>query len=278
MSRNPGAGVACCRLRVIDRDGLWVHEDASPPQLYPAGAVDPGRHGRGKNRATAGRDLNTSWVWQTPGLMTLNGQNLFVSQNQLLYRRGSIGGRNFRTDLGSTADVLFNLQTGLAVDVAVVPSTWAAWRLHPGQFSAAPSPASKSQVFEEMVSLAVQDHVKSSRSAAEASAILSVDETYRQLRQLRQKFSCAPKTRLNRWIRLAGGLILRPRPTMLYIADRFTAGQTSVRHLARRIQWLNKRFGNRLPPANEFVVVQCLARPPAESPEDLLPFYSTRRY
>lgn len=206
----PDAAAAVCGLRVVDSEGRQIDSEFT----------DPITTARGFLNAEPLHD------WPLDGLMGLLRRNPYVSQNQILYRTRSLGRRRFRCDLGTTADILFNLQTGLNQSVVHVDQTWAAWRVHSKQASQSEhSNAAKRAALETMIDTAISDHVHRFSTPGYTAEILGLADQMSWLNDFQMRSELRP--RLRRWVALAAAMIAHPRVASLYFRDRFGDGSAS---------------------------------------------------
>lgn len=125
LERNPDCDIAHCPMRVIGEDGTDGVDWWSGQSLF---ARSSGEWLSRPHKRAAPLD----------GLLCLLGDNVYSSVTQLLIRRElfeKIG--YYRADWGSVGDFHWNLRAGLVASTVHVPDTWASWRMHDGQATAA---------------------------------------------------------------------------------------------------------------------------------------------
>lgn len=125
LEANPECDIAHCPLRVIGPDGEDVQNWWQSQSIF---ARSSGEWINRRHKRAAPLD----------GLLCLLGDNVYSSVTQLLIRRSlfdKIG--YYRADWGSVGDFHWNLRAGLVASSVHVPDTWASWRMHDGQATAA---------------------------------------------------------------------------------------------------------------------------------------------
>lgn len=125
LEANPDCDIAHCPLRVIGEDGAEVQNWWQSQSIF---ARSSGEWLARRHKRIAPLD----------GLLCLLGDNVYSSVTQLLIRRSlfdKIG--YYRSDWGSVGDFHWNLRAGLVASSVHVPETWASWRMHDGQATAA---------------------------------------------------------------------------------------------------------------------------------------------
>jgi hypothetical protein len=146
LEDNPDCDLAHCPLVVIDQNGA-PHDVPKWPDCtaFAWGAPDLVRQ---------------SHVRRAPydGLLHLTGQSVYLSITELLIRRSlfsRIGG--FESRWGSIGDLNWDMKAGLVANTIHVPDTWASFRVHPAQSTAAVKFASAEhfQKIQEMIEDAV---------------------------------------------------------------------------------------------------------------------------
>ena len=127
LENHPECDLAHCPLLVIDEAGE-ILRDRSP---WPNGTV----FGHGLMHLT-----DEPHIRRAPydGLLHLTEMHVYLSVTQLLIRKtlfSRIG--FFQSTWGSVSDFNWEMKAGLVANVIHVPSTWASWRQHSKQLSAA---------------------------------------------------------------------------------------------------------------------------------------------
>lgn len=205
LEEYPGASAAVSRLRVFDEND---HPLPSPWDH----AITPFE--RAQSPATT-----SLHPWPFDALAGLMRQNPYVSQTQLVYRTRAIDRLRFETDLGSTADILFNLQLAFAHDVVHVAETWGGWRLHPAQASQQDSQRSlKKQRLEVMLDRAVESHlskINDQRYRRRLEQIADVMAGWNHLQE-----SVEGQSHARRWATVFARGMLSPRASWLYAQSR----------------------------------------------------------
>lgn len=125
LESHPGCGLAHCKLRRINPDG----SDESPNWWDTHSTF----------ARSSGPLLNQDHMRLAPhdGLLHMLGHIVYVSLTQLLIRKSlfdQIG--YFKSDWGSVGDFNWDMRASLTTNTVHVASTWASWRLHPGQATA----------------------------------------------------------------------------------------------------------------------------------------------
>jgi glycosyltransferase involved in cell wall biosynthesis len=126
LERNSNCDLAHCPLAPIDANGALLTK-----RLWPIGSV----FGR-----CMPETLLRSHVRRAPydGLLHLTGDHVYLSITQLLIRRSlfsRIG--DFPSTWGSSSDFNWEMKASLVANTIHVPDTWASWRAHPKQLTAA---------------------------------------------------------------------------------------------------------------------------------------------
>ena len=160
--------------------------------------------------------------WPLDGCLGLSGTNPYVSQNQIVYRTGMLGNHRFDATYGTTADILFNLQTGLTHDVVHVKGCWAGWRLHQDQASQrSDSRECKYDDLRTMLADAIDAYRDAVPDRGQRRAIQRVADVMAGVMHLRH---IAPsKTRVQRVASVIKASIANPQAAWLYLRDRNTA-------------------------------------------------------
>lgn len=125
LAENVDCDIAHCPMKVIGPDGGDGIDWWSGTSMF---ARSSGEWLSRKHKRSAPYD----------GLLCLLGDNIYSSVTQLLIRRclfEKIGG--YRSDWGSVGDFHWNLRAGLVASSVHVPDTWASWRMHDDQATAA---------------------------------------------------------------------------------------------------------------------------------------------
>lgn len=125
LEANPGCDLAHCPLREIDEHGRDL--------------PDTWRHSSVFARSS-GPLLERPHIRRAPydGLLHLAGDTVYVSITQLLIRRSLFGRVGlFSGRWGSVGDFAWDMRAGLVANTIHVPGTWAAWRVHGEQATAA---------------------------------------------------------------------------------------------------------------------------------------------
>lgn len=125
LEANPDCDLAHCPMRVIGADGKdgldwWV--------------------GQSLFSKSSGRWLGLPHKRMAPhdGVLCLLGDNIYSSVTQLLIRKSLFGKIGlYPTGWGSIGDFHWNLRAGLMSSAVHVPGTWASWRMHEAQATAA---------------------------------------------------------------------------------------------------------------------------------------------
>lgn len=146
LEANPECDIAHCPLRVIGPDGGDGHNWWQSQSIFARSSGDwlERRHKR---------------IAPLDGLLCLLGDNVYSSVTQLLIRRTlfeKIG--YYRSDWGSVGDFHWNLRAGLVASSVHVPDTWASWRMHDGQATAAARLGSKAH--EEKIDSMIADALR----------------------------------------------------------------------------------------------------------------------
>lgn len=126
LERHADCDLAHCTMRTIDPVGAPVHEPRWPECTVFAQGL--------------GNQVNQRHVRRAPydGLLHLTGGVVYFSITELLIRRSlfnRIG--HFQPRWGSIGDVNWNMKAGLTTNTIHVPDTWATYRVHPTQATAA---------------------------------------------------------------------------------------------------------------------------------------------
>lgn len=123
LEQYPSCEMACCLLKIIDKDGLPIPgnnwDNYYPTQYFKA--LMQKRHIR-----RAPHD----------GILHCGIQTVYTSITQLLIRKSLFAKVGlFLTDKGPTADLEWGMRASLIADVVHVPEYLATWRLHDQQAS-----------------------------------------------------------------------------------------------------------------------------------------------
>lgn len=233
----PQAAAAVSPLRVIDERSETIDSQFAAAATWTDPFPDTLRSGDA-NRETPAADIQLH-PWPLDGLLGLAGQNPYVSQNQIVYRTRSIGDRRFDPTYGTTADILFNLQTGLRHDVVHAKGCWAGWRLHGNQASQSlGSQPSKLEDLRAMIREAVDTHSERVPDVSHRKSVEHVAEVMERIMNLRQ--SASQKTRVQRLASLVRTAIERPQAAWLYWNDRRSAEHRGAPDAASK-RWLADR-------------------------------------
>ncbi len=161
LEANPDCDLAHCPMRVIGPDGGDGIDWWSGQSMF---ARSSGDWLRRPHKRAAPFD----------GLLCLLGVNVYSSVTQLLIRRTlfeKIG--YYRADWGSVGDFHWSLRAGLAASSVHVPDTWASWRMHEGQATAAARLGSQAheEKIDGMIADALSGGVISESLASRASEL-----------------------------------------------------------------------------------------------------------
>jgi len=184
LERNEHCDLAQCPLIDIDETGARLtHPNWPQCTVFSANGMS--------------EMLERAHVRRAPydGLLHLTGRHVYLSITQLLIRRSlfsRIGG--FPSKWGSVSDFNWEMKAGLIANTVYVPDTWASWRVHPKQASAAVNvfSAERDQKVEEMIeqaTLSCEAHLPPSIVAGLKSHWLALSREmrkyYASLRQRR---------------------------------------------------------------------------------------------
>jgi glycosyltransferase involved in cell wall biosynthesis len=143
---NDDCDIAHCPLVITDHNGLPVNNPKWPDiTVFGHGVAEL---------------VNRRHVRRAPydGLLYLTGGVAYVSITELLVRRTLFDRTGcFESRWGSNGDINWDMKAGLVANVVHVPDTWASWRMHPSQATAAVKTRSAdyARQFEEMIQDAV---------------------------------------------------------------------------------------------------------------------------
>lgn len=142
LERHRDCDLAHCPLTIIDQGGAKVNEPKWPECTVFAHAI--------------GELANQPHIRRAPydGLLQLTGMHVTLSMTQLLIRRSLFErAGEFPSKWGSVSDFNWEMKAGLVASTVHVPDTWASWRVHPTQATAAVDVSSpeRNRKFEEMI-------------------------------------------------------------------------------------------------------------------------------
>ncbi|MEM0926190.1 MAG: glycosyltransferase [Planctomycetota bacterium] len=225
LQDHPGATAAVCPLRVFDERDEHIHSEFDRERWV----FDPKL-----SSSLSGREAGPCvHPWPFDGMRGLLRENPFVSLTQLVLRRESLGGSRFRTDLGSTADILFNLVLGLNGDLVHVPTTWGGWRIHAAQASQRDSKREqKLQRMETMLSAALRSHLDEVDDEMYHRRLQELQRVMASWHRLSERVSGRPSP--SRWVTVLASFLSAPRAASLYAMGRLTRSN-------RAQQWLECR-------------------------------------
>jgi hypothetical protein len=123
---HPTVDLAHCKLRTIDPEGRAVSDPSWPEcTVFAHGTVDL---------------VDRRHLRRAPydGMLHLTGRSVYCSITELLIRRSLFDRVGyFESRWGSIGDVNWNMKASLVSDTVHVPDTWASYRVHPSQATAA---------------------------------------------------------------------------------------------------------------------------------------------
>jgi Glycosyl transferase family 2 len=146
LEEQKDCDLAHCRLVIVDDTGA-----ASADTKWPDCTMF--RHGLEED--TNGRHLRRA---PSDGLLHLVGEHVVLSITQLLIRRSLFSRTGlFESKWGSVGDFNWEMKAGLVANMVHVPDTWATWRIHSTQATAAVDLFSpeRSRKIDEMIEDAV---------------------------------------------------------------------------------------------------------------------------
>ncbi|MEM6472392.1 MAG: glycosyltransferase family A protein [Planctomycetota bacterium] len=216
LDTHPGAAAAISRLRVFDEQG---QQEASPHfgLCWPSSAP--------------------VHRWPFDAMTGLLRENPYVSLTQILFRAQAIEKIRFRTDLGSTADILFHLTLALRHDIVHVDSTWGGWRIHPHQASQNNSDQNvKRRNLELMLDLAFGEHLRRIDDQGYRSKLQYIIDVMGTYQALAQRVS--GRSHLSRWATVLGTAVRSPKAAYLYAMSRTLRREAEREWLTRQAQML----------------------------------------
>lgn len=216
LDHEEHASVAVCPLRVFDLHTSLIESDFTEVGV----AHDDSVHS-----------------WPVDGMHGLLRRNPYVSQTQLMMRYRDVVSHRFHCDLGSTADILFNLQIGFNLDVVHVTGTWAGWRVHETQASQTVSDqASKVACLERMISMAIDQHLEATTDSVYRTRFKRIERVCQAMEALRR--SSGRTGSISRWVEVLRKGIRSPMVALLHVQDHFTQGMASERYLQAKAEGL----------------------------------------
>lgn len=190
LDRHPECGLAHCTMRTIDPSGAPVHEPRWPEcTVFAHGLED---------------QISRRHVRRAPydGLLHLTGNVVYFSITELLIRRSlfeRIG--CFQPRWGSIGDVNWNMKAGLIANTIHVPDTWATYRVHPTQATAAVNYRSADHFrrIEEMIDDAIETCRRFLPADVERNLGAALFDRARDMRAYYANLSIRPSTIGRRW-------------------------------------------------------------------------------
>jgi len=173
LEDHPDCDLAHCPLKVIGEDGNDGLDWWSSQSIF-ARSSGSWLHRRHKRAAPF------------DGMLCLLGDNVYSSVTQLLIRRTlfeKIG--YYRADWGSVGDFHWNMRAGLVASSVHVPDTWASWRTHPGQATAAAGLGSRAHA--EKVDSMIEDALRDAAEVGEGVP-LALQGRARELKRFLRDF------------------------------------------------------------------------------------------
>ncbi len=142
LDRHPECDLAHCPLHIINESGVCVEQPKWPDVTVFDHSCMELAHRAHVRRAPY------------DGLLHLTGRHVFLSITQLLIRRTLFDKTGFFSSRwGPISDFNWGMKAGLVASMVHVPSTWASWRIHPGQLTVLQNfhSAARDQRIDEMI-------------------------------------------------------------------------------------------------------------------------------
>jgi len=234
LEAHPDCALAHCPLRRLEADGRPESPDWWTQHSLFARSSGPMLHQTHRRRAPL------------DGLLHLIGGSVYVSLTQLLIRRDlfeRIG--CFESRWGSIGDLNWDMRAALATDTLHVADTWASWRLHPDQATAATGIGEDQHTgrIESMIEHALADRRDDLPEAVRQALDAGHAKRWAHTRHwVRRRQACGARHRQIGW--MIGQLLRGSWPARRQLLARLTGAEPlphALPDLLRR--WLERLMG-----------------------------------